>query len=196
MRGWLREATAHATCPSAGASAKAGIYCQTWVTVERRQRSDCWGLCGVESGGATKTVGRYVGFFGLGGERLAWLQRLDRITPNGVHAVAVAESLLAVEMARVEETFQLLIASHEVGPGDGRKKLGVKTSVLYRGVDGRLPAALQQQGLTPKFFTRAGEVKPIPERFVEAVGAITAAVSCFNCRHCHALVDGKAQLTA
>ncbi len=173
----------------------AGIYCQTWVTVERRQRSESWVLRGVESGGATKAVGRYIGFFGLGGDRLGWLQRLDRITPNGVHAVVVADSLLAVEMARVEETYQLLITSHELGACEGGKRPTLKASALYRGVDGRLPTELRQQGLTPLFFSRAGEVKPIPERFVEAVGIVTAATCCLSCRHCHALIDAKAQTT-
>ncbi|MCI0624046.1 MAG: hypothetical protein L0387_20730 [Acidobacteria bacterium] len=48
---------------------------------------------------------------------------------------------------------------------------------------------LLKQGLSPEFFTRGGEVKPIPEEFADAVGAVTAGVSCVNCRHCHGLID-------
>jgi hypothetical protein len=44
------------------------------------------------------------------------------------------------------------------------------------------------EDFTPEFFTRAGEVKPIPEEFVEAVKAVTAGAFCVNCRHCHGLV--------
>ncbi|NWF83541.1 MAG: hypothetical protein HXY18_06905 [Bryobacteraceae bacterium] len=174
----------------------AGIYCQSGVPVERRQRSESWVLRGVESGGATKAVGQYTGFFGLGGDWTGWLQRLDRITPNGLRAVFEADSLLAVEMARVEETGQRLITSHEFGAGEGGKRPAVKASALYRGVDGRLPAELRQQGLTPLFFSRAGEVKPILERVVEAVSIVTAAVCCLSCRHCHALIHAKTQAAA
>ena len=45
------------------------------------------------------------------------------------------------------------------------------------------------EGLTTEFFTRAGEVKPIPEAFVDAVKAVTAGAACVNCRHCHGLVE-------
>ena len=37
-----------------------GVYCQIWVTVKRPARSDRWVLRGVESGGSTKEIGRYV----------------------------------------------------------------------------------------------------------------------------------------
>jgi hypothetical protein len=64
----------------------AGIYCQTWVTVEKQARADRWVLRGVESGGSTREVGRYVSFFATDGSRLTWLQKMDRIGSNGVHA--------------------------------------------------------------------------------------------------------------
>ncbi len=41
----------------------AGVYCQTWVTVERQARAERWILRAVESGGSAKEVGRYVAFF-------------------------------------------------------------------------------------------------------------------------------------
>ena len=46
-----------------------------------------------------------------------------------------------------------------------------------------------KQGLAPEFFTRGGEVKPIPKEFGAAVKAVTTGVSCVNCRHCHGLID-------
>jgi hypothetical protein len=167
----------------------AGIYCQTWVTVEKQARSGRWVLRGVESGGSNREVGRYVSFFAPAGGRLNWLQRLDRIGANGVHAVVVAPELLSVEIARIEHTYQLLITRHCVGTCGATRKPPVESAVLFRGVDGQLPQELLKQGLAPEFFTRAGEVKPIPEEFADAVKAVTAGASCLNCRHCHGLTE-------
>lgn len=165
-----------------------GVYCQTWVTVERQARLDRWVLRGVESGGSTRELGRYISFFSPSGERLSWLQRIDRIGVNGVHAVVVAPELVSVEMARIGQTYQLMIARHRVGPLSGRKP-AVESTVVFRGVDGHLPDDLLKQGLTPEFFTRAGEVKPLPNGLVNSVAAVTAGVSCVNCRHCHGLIE-------
>jgi hypothetical protein len=167
----------------------AGVYCQTWVTVEKQARTDLWVLRGVESGGSSREVGRYTSFFSPQGARLSWLQRLDRIGANGVHAVVVAPELMSVEMARVEQTYQLLVLRHRIAKGTTGKRPGVESAVLFRGVDGQLPLDLLKQGLTPEFFTRGGEGRPIPGEFVEAVKLVTAGVSCTNCRHCHGLVE-------
>ena len=79
----------------------AGVYCQTWVTAEKQSRVDRWVLRGVESGGSTKEVGRYISFFAPDGKRLPWLQKMDRVGSNGVHAVLVGAELVSVEMARI-----------------------------------------------------------------------------------------------
>ena len=170
----------------------AGVYCQTWVTAERQAQLGRWVLRAVESGGASKEIGRYIGFFAMNGDRLPWLQRLDRITPSGVHAVTVAEELVSVEMARCDQTYQLLVAAHRLGEKVEGKRPPVISTVMYRGVDGQLSNELRQQGLAPEFFSRSGEVRPIPPKYVEAVRIVTAGVSCINCRHCHALIDGHA----
>ena len=91
-----------------------GVYCQTWVTAEKQARSDRWVLRGVESGGSTREVGRYISFFTEDGGRIPWLQKLDRIGSNGVHAVVVATELMSVEMARIGQTYQLLVARHRL----------------------------------------------------------------------------------
>jgi len=166
-----------------------GVYCQTWVTVEKQARAARWVLRGVESGGSSREVGRYISFFSTDGKQLAWLQRLDRIGANGVHAVVVAPELVSIEMARIDQTYQLLIARHRVSSSAIGKRPQVESAVLFRGIDGQLPQDLLKQGLTPEFFTRAGEVKAIPEEFAEAVRAVTAGVSCVNCRHCHGLIE-------
>jgi hypothetical protein len=164
-----------------------GIYCQTWVTAEKQARADRWVLRGVESGGSTEEVGRYISFFALDGKRLAWLQKLDRIGSNGVHAVVVAPELVSVEMARIGQTYQLLILRHRIGQMQ-KKRPEVESAVLFRGVDGQLAEELREQGLSPEFFTRGGEVKPIPATFSEAVRLVSAGTSCANCKHCHGLM--------
>jgi len=170
----------------------AGVYCQTWVTVEKQARAGRWVLRGVESGGSSREVGRYISFFSPDGGRLAWLQRLDRIGANGVHAVVVASELLSVEMARVDQTYQLLVTRHRIGDTPNSKRPQVESVIVFRAIDGQLPPELLKQGLTPEFFTRAGEVKPIPAEFTDAVKAVTAGVSCVNCRHCHGLIEETA----
>ena len=165
-----------------------GVYCQTWVTVERQARSDRWVLRGVESGGSTKEIGRYVSFFSPDGSRLAWLQKLDRVGANGVHAVVIGPELMSIEMARIAETYQLLVARHRLGSVAG-KRPSVESTIVFRGIDGQLSPELLKQGLAPEFFTRGGEVKPIPKEFGDAVKAVTTGVSCLNCRHCHGLID-------
>ena len=167
-----------------------GIYCQTWVTAEKQARAGRWVLRGVESGGSTEEVGRYISFFALDGKRLAWLQKLDRIGSNGVHAVVVAPELVSVEMARIGQTYQLLILRHRIGQMQ-KKRPEVESAVLFRGVDGQLAEELREQGLSPEFFTRSGEVKPIPATFSEAVGLVSAGTSCANCKHCHGLMAGS-----
>lgn len=166
-----------------------GIYCQTWVTVERQARSDGWVLRGVESGGSTRELGRYISFFAEDGSRLPWLQKLDRIGANGVHAVVVAAELMSVEMSRVGQTYQLLVVRHRLGNNAAGKRPSVESNVIFRGIDGQLPPDLLKQRFAPEFFSRGGEVRPVPEQLAEAVKVVTAAVSCVNCRHCHGLVE-------
>lgn len=169
--------------------AGSGIYCQTWVTAERQTRADRWVLRAVESGGSTREIGRYIAFFSCGGARLPWVQKVDRIGANGVHAIAIADELLGVEIARVGQTYQLLIVQHNLEPGGPGKKPRVQSKVLFRGVDGQLSDTLQKQGLAPEFFARSGEVKPIPEQFVDAVKVVTTGVTCQHCKHVHGLVE-------
>ena len=66
-------------------------------------------------------------------------------------------------MARIDQTYQLLIAHHRLGDSAAGKRPHVESTVLFRGIDGQLPQDLLKQGLAPEFFTRGGEVRPIPE---------------------------------
>lgn len=167
----------------------ATVYCQTWVTTERQARANRWVLRGVESGGATKEVGRYISFFSVAGEQLPWLQKMDRVGGNGVHAVVVAAEFVSVEMARISQTYQLLIVRHKLTAPQASARPTVASSTLFRGVDGQLPDELRHQNLVPEFFTRSGEVKPIPEQFVQAVRLVSGGVCCSGCKHSHGLVE-------
>lgn len=174
----------------------AGVYCQTWVTVARQARANRWVLRGVESGGGNREIGRYISYFSPDGARLPWLQKLDRVTGNGVHAVVVAAELVSVEMARVEQTYQLAMVHHRLAEAADGKRPQVVSSVFFRGIDGQLPPELLKDGLAPEFFTRGGEVKPTPAKFLEAVKLVTAGAACANCRHCHGLVEKPASSAA
>ena len=171
--------------------ASLGIYCQTWVTVERQDRAKRWVLRGVESGGSAKELGRYISYFSANGSRMEWLQKADRIGANGVHAVVIGEELVGVEMARVGETYQLVISRHQIGKPEAKgKRIPVESSIIFRGVDGQLSEKLRKQGLAPAFLTRSGEVMAVPVEFLDAVKIVAAGVSCLNCRHVHGLVGG------
>ena len=165
-----------------------GIYCQTWVTAERQDRAKRWVLRGVESGGSAKEFGRYISFFAGDGSRMEWLQKADRIGANGVHAIVIGDVLIGIEMARIDETYQLVIAKHQLGkPKAEGKRPPVESAVIFRGVDGQLSEKLRKQGLAPAFLTRSGEVKAVPSEFLEAAKLVAAGASCANCRHVHGL---------
>ena len=69
-------------------------------------------LRGVESGGAVADIGAYSSFVNAEGNTLNWLQRVDSIGVNGVHAIVVAPVLVRVEMLRIQRTYDLLITRH------------------------------------------------------------------------------------
>ena len=145
--------------------ASLGIYCQTWVTAEWQDRAKRWVLRGVESGGSAKEFGRYISFFAADGSRMEWLQKADRIGSNGIHAVAIGEVLIGVEMARVDETYQLVISNTSVGQpkAEGNDRLRSSRDLSRRGwpVVGEVTEA------------RVGARLPAPERRVNAVPAIS-----------------------
>ena len=121
---------------------------------------------------------------------------MDRVGSNGVHAVLVGAELVGVEMARIGQTYELLIVRYTLGALSPAKKPSIDATVLFRGVDGQLSEELRKQGLVPEFFSRSGEVKPIPEAFCEAAKLVTAGVACLNCKHSHGLVERLVRVTS
>jgi hypothetical protein len=174
---------------------KAGIYCNPGVTIEFQQATKRHVLRGRESGGAIKEFGHYVSFCGEGGERLPWFVRPDSLTANGDHAIVIAPALVSIEALRVEHTYELLIAGHELRAEKEGARPRIWSRLVFRGWQGQLPLDLVEKDrsvagqIAPEFFTRAGEPRQLPAQYAEAILAITGSVSCLACTHSHFLLD-------
>src|SRR3974377_1149599 len=66
---------------------EAGVLCQPEVSLQYQTLARRSVVRGVESGGATKEIGRYVTFCDERGESISWLQPIDSVALNGRHAV-------------------------------------------------------------------------------------------------------------
>ena len=171
----------------------AGIYCQPSVSIEHQHLAKKYVLRGVESGGAVAEVGAYASFVDEQGNALPWLQRVDSIGVNGVHAIVVAPVLIRVQMLRIERTYDLLITRHQLTESGGSQRPRLESSTLFYGRRGSLEMELWGKDVAfrgivcPVFFTRAGERVVLPSDFQDAATRITSAVCCLGCRHCHLL---------
>ena len=76
------------------------------------------------------------------GKPVAWLQPLQSITANGPHAVVIAPMLVSVEMFRVEQTYELIIARHEVRSARDGKAPFVFSQATFVGRHGHLSLEL------------------------------------------------------
>ena len=171
---------------------KRGIYCTPGVSLEHQHLAKRYVLRGVESGGAVSDMGRACAFVSPEGDPLPWLQSLDTIAVNGRHAIFLAGSLVRVEMLRTVRTCELAITLHTLTHVPGRNRPEVASAPLFRGRDGVLSLDLWKEEhralrgkLTPIFYSRAGEVLHLPQRFEEAIRKVTAAVCCVGCKHSH-----------
>lgn len=175
---------------------KIGILCRPQVDIVYQQRADQWKLRGEESGGAVELLGHYVGFVGVNGEGLPWLQRVKNFLPNGVHAVVIADGLVRVEMFRYETSYQLLISRHWLQRGD-KQRPELKSRILFLGRNGSLDTELWGKdaafrgGATPHFYARSGELAPPDAIWTDATQKITEGACCAGCRHCHLLEPGN-----
>ena len=173
--------------------AEAGIYAQASVSLEYQQIAKRYVVRGVESGGAVETMGRYVTFCGDQGEPLAWLQPLDAVGVNGVHALVVAPSLVRVEMFRRGQTYDVLISRFAPASGNDGKRPALVNSTIFHAENGYLPVDLSnrrrdaKQSELPRFLSRAGEPLDVPGQFEGVVKAVAVAVRCFGCSHSHYL---------
>jgi hypothetical protein len=168
-----------------------GIFVQAAVSLEHQHLAKRYVVRGVESGGATGDVGRYVTFTQEDGQPIEYLHPVEAIGVNGVHAVVLAPVLVRIEMLRKERTYELLITQHRPGEACDAKRPVLETKVLFRGVHGRLEFDMsgkdksQAGAVAPTFYSLAGEQVILPKRFREAIRAVTKAVHCIGCSHCH-----------
>ena len=171
----------------------AGIYCQPSVSIEHQHLAKKYVLRGVEAGGAVAEVGAYASFVDEQGNALPWLQRVDSIGVNGVHAVVVAPVLIRVQMLRIERTYDLLITRHHLAKSKDSQRPRLESSILFYGRRGGLEMELWGKDaafrgtVCPVFYTRAGEHVVLPHDFQDAACRITSAACCLGCRHCHLL---------
>jgi len=141
-----------------------------------------------------RELGRYVTFAGAEGEPIAHLHPVDSLKANGAHAVVVAPNLVKVDLFRFGRTCQLLIIKHEPQVEVPGQRPELKSTVLFRGVDGYLALDTDGKGreemgaLIPQFYSRSGEKNDVPVQFRAVVQAATLAVSCIDCRHSHFLL--------
>ena len=168
-----------------------GILAHSPVSLEHQHLAKRYVVRGLESGGAAGELGRYATFTREDGQPIEWLHPVEAIGVNGLHAVVVAPVLVRVEMLRRGRTYELLISQHRPGMVSDGKRPPLETRLLFRGIHGRLDLDLSGKDkdkagtVLPTFYSRAGEEVGIPKRFRQAVRAITGAVHCNGCFHCH-----------
>jgi hypothetical protein len=171
----------------------AGIYCQPTISIEYQRRAKSYVLRGVESGGAVPEVGEYCSFVDEHGGPLAWLQRIDSVAVNGVHAAVVAPSFVRLQILRVQRTYDLLISRHSLSTAENGRRPRLESERIFHGRRGTLEMDLWNEearfrgAVCPVFLSRSGEVIEIPQEFQRAATLITAAVCCTSCHHCHLL---------
>ncbi len=174
-----------------------GVLCQPEVSLQYQTLAKRSVLRGVESGGAIKEIGRYVTFCDERGERIPWLQPIDSVGVNGRHAIVIAPGLVSVEVFRVRNTYDVLIAKHDVSQSTEGQRGRIEARVLFRGRQGHLPLDLtgEEKGMAgqivPEFFNKAGEHVEIPPEFVGALKAAVRGTNCVGCTHQHYLTAPK-----
>jgi hypothetical protein len=176
----------------------AGIYCQPTVSIEHQHLARMYVLRGVESGGAVADLGAYSSFVAEDGNALPWLQRVDSIGVNGVHAIVITPVLVRVEMIRIERTYDLLITRHSLTGSEPGRRPRLESSILFYGRRGSLGMELWGEdtefrgAVCPVFYSRSGEALEVPSAFRWAAAKLTAGVCCVGCRHCHVLQANSA----
>ena len=168
-----------------------GIFAQPSVGLVYQQLAKRYVVRGIESGGASGDVGRYVSFAQEDGQPVECLHPVESIGVNGPHSVVVAPVLIRLDILRKGSTYELLITQHQPSsPGSGTRPR-FESKMLFRGVHGRLELSRPGKDMgrvstvLPSFYSRFGEQVGIPKRFRSAVHALTAAVNCQGCEHCH-----------
>jgi hypothetical protein len=98
-------------------------------------------------------------------------------------------------MLRVGYTYELAITRLWLKTVEGHTRPAIATAPIFRGHQGTLAVELwnaENKSLrgtvAPVFYTAAGEMLNLPDRFDEATRKITGAVACLGCEHTHIAV--------
>jgi hypothetical protein len=171
-----------------------GIFARSLLSVQLQQLVQRYVMRGLESGGSAADAGRYVTFSDADGFPLEYLQPVETIVVNGPHAVVIStDALIRADMFRKGQTYELLITRHWLSGVTDSQKPQLACEILFRGIHGRLELGLsgkemaQVSGVVPRFYSLAGGVMPIPDRFVPLVSGAMKGVNCRDCSHTHYL---------
>jgi len=174
---------------------KRGIYCQPSASIEHQHLARRYVLRGVESGGAVADMGRYCAWLDMDGNPAQWLQQIDSISGNGRHAIVIAPELVRIEVLRIGHTYELAITRLWLKTEEDHARPAIATAHVFRGHQGTLATELWNAEnkslrgtIAPIFYTAAGEVLDLPNRFEKAIRKITGAVACLGCKHTHIAV--------
>lgn len=180
---------------------QSGIHCISEVSIERQRFSRQYVIRSQESGGAIADLGVYCGYVSDAGSPLAWLQRLDSLGVNGVHARAVSSSVVRIQVVRVRHTYDLLISHHILQFAENKQRPTLHNSILFLGRQGTLELDLWDKdkalcgAVSPVFYDRAGEAIKIPTAYETAVRRAVVGANCCGCHHVHLLeppsIDGS-----
>ncbi|HET8668841.1 MAG TPA: hypothetical protein VFM10_12730 [Terriglobales bacterium] len=168
-----------------------GIFAHAIVSVEHQHLADRYVLRGLESGGSTGDIGRYVTFAGTEGQPLECLHPVESIAVNGLHAIVIVPEVVRVDMLRKDRTYELLITGHRLSAVENGTRPRLETEILFRGVHGRLELDLSRRDkvqagkVTPSFYSFSGEQVNVPEKFMAVIRAATHGVNCIGCAHSH-----------
>ena len=171
----------------------AGIFARPEVSLEYQNLAKRYVVRGVESGGAVAELGRYVSFAGEDGEPLTWLQPIDSLAVNGVHAVIIGPVVSRIDMFRTGRTYELSITRHGPSRTENGNRPKLIADEVFRGTNGYLGLELWGKdralsgSVMPQFFSRSGEEIAVPAAFAPATLALTAAVNCVGCTSSHYL---------
>jgi len=107
----------------------------------------------------------------------------------------IAPELIRIEMLRIGHTYEIAISKHSLANNGSRVRPVISSTLLFRGNQGTLAIDLWDTenkrlrgSIAPVFYTPAGEIRPQPERFDDAIRETTGALACLGCKHTHIAV--------
>jgi hypothetical protein len=107
----------------------------------------------------------------------------------------IAPELVRIEVLRIGHTYELAITRLWLKTEEDHARPAIATAHVFRGHQGTLATELWNAEnkslrgtIAPIFYTAAGEVLDLPNRFEKASRKITGAVACLGCKHTHIAV--------